>query len=109
MVYYGGVSHEEAQKLDKERAKQYADFEKQTQHTDRLEQLKLSKRIVNIIYSLFTLIRNDWSDPRHECRTGWEAIENLNAIMGEPTNAEFEKAIKFCNEAEHMIEEWSKY
>lgn len=31
----------------------------------------------------FSRIRNDWSDPRDECRAGWASIERGKALLQE--------------------------
>jgi hypothetical protein len=31
----------------------------------------------------FSAIRNDWSDPRHECRAGWAASERGRKLVAE--------------------------
>lgn len=33
------------------------------------------------IDGLFTAIRNDWTDPRSECRAGWAAVEELRGLL----------------------------
>jgi len=39
---------------------------------DRIEKLEAALRCCG---ELFSDIRNDWSDPRSECREGWRVIE----------------------------------
>ncbi len=34
------------------------------------------------INKLFQRIRGDWSDPRWECRQGWEAVNRLELLLG---------------------------
>jgi len=38
--------------------------------------------LLNYISHLFSEIRGDWSDPRRECREGWEAIARLQELLG---------------------------
>ena len=39
-------------------------------------------KLITIINRLFSSIRNDWSDPRWECRNGWEACAHLRELLG---------------------------
>lgn len=46
---------------------------------DRIERLEAAlqqtRRALAISHNLFSDIRGDWSDPRWQCRHGWEVIE----------------------------------
>ena len=37
--------------------------------------------LVDYIGTLFTDIRGDWTDPRWECRSGWEACARLRGEL----------------------------
>ena len=38
--------------------------------------------LITIIERLFSSIKSDWSDPRWECRNGWEGCSHLRALLG---------------------------
>lgn len=46
---------------------------------------KMDERIqalLAIIDGQFSAIRNDWSDPRGNCRIGWEAVSHMRELLG---------------------------
>jgi len=42
------------------------------------------EKLLMIISNLFSAIRGDWSDPRYECRLGWEAVSHLRGLLEIP-------------------------
>ena len=44
-----------------------------------------TRHLLNIVRAMFDSIRGDWSDPRWECREGWEAVAHLREhVFDEP-------------------------
>lgn len=48
--------------------------EADTQLTD-VQKIAALRLALGACYELFSEIRNDWTDPRHECREGWRIID----------------------------------
>jgi len=59
--------------------------------TDK-ERIEVLRSALTRCRELFDEIRNDWSDPRSECRAGWAVIhEALHATADEQTEPVGEK------------------
>jgi len=59
------------------------------QHVARLKAeamvvaVRLAIPYIQDAHSLFTEIRNDWSDPRTECRAGWAATDKAKKLLAD--------------------------
>ena len=39
------------------------------------------EKLIDMIKYRFDNIRGDWSDPRYDCRMGWEAVAHLQELL----------------------------
>ena len=47
-----------------------------------MDNTEKTKLLINFIQLKFDQLRGDWSDNRHWCREGWEAVNRLQILLG---------------------------
>lgn len=54
-------------------------FGKKEENNEELELVQVEKEDLDLLITMFDLIRTDWRDPRNECRIGVKTLKKYGA------------------------------